>query len=156
MDKKNRPQMISPDFLLSIKTAKFIRESNEAKNTTIFLKNSLQKLECTDQEILSWVICLTFVLSQWYCVILLTQSSIMTLNIKPTIQPHAEFPIQANQNSFLLKTLTLMAFQCFFHLWPSLLDISKSEYIACCQLYLLSIPSVLSPECQNYFSNSSE
>lgn len=35
MDKENRPQMISPDFLLSIKTAKFIRESNKDKHYDI-------------------------------------------------------------------------------------------------------------------------
>lgn len=35
MDKENRPQMISPDFLLSIKTAKFIRESNKEKHHNI-------------------------------------------------------------------------------------------------------------------------
>lgn len=35
MDKENRPQMISPDFLLSIKTAKFIRESKKGKHYDI-------------------------------------------------------------------------------------------------------------------------
>lgn len=43
MDKENRPQMISPDFLLSIKTAKFIRESNKDKHYDIE-KNKQKKI----------------------------------------------------------------------------------------------------------------
>lgn len=38
MYKENRPQMISPDFLLSMKTAKFIRESNKEKHYNIKTK----------------------------------------------------------------------------------------------------------------------
>jgi len=41
MDKENRPQMISPDFLLSIKTAKFIRESNKDKHYDIGEKKKM-------------------------------------------------------------------------------------------------------------------
>lgn len=36
MYKENRPQMISPDFLLSVKTAKFIRKSNKEKYYVFF------------------------------------------------------------------------------------------------------------------------
>ena len=43
MDKENRPQMISPDFLLSIKTAKFIRESNKDKHYDIGEKKNVSK-----------------------------------------------------------------------------------------------------------------
>lgn len=39
MYKENRPQMISPGFLLSIRTAKFIRESNKEKHDNIKKKN---------------------------------------------------------------------------------------------------------------------
>lgn len=87
MDKENRPQMISPDFLLSIKTAKFIRESNKDKHYDIenrkkkispkAVKHCLGNSEMGD---LFNICVITIVL-----VILLTQSSIMTLNVKTTI-----------------------------------------------------------------------
>lgn len=43
MDKENRPQMISPDFLLSIKTAKFIREFNKDKHYDTGGKKNVSK-----------------------------------------------------------------------------------------------------------------
>lgn len=46
MDKENRPQMISPDFLLSIKTAKFIRESNKDKHYDIGEKKKNVSKSC--------------------------------------------------------------------------------------------------------------